>query len=102
MLAVSFLRREDKQEILSRKTELAQEGVCVTEDMGPGQLEGYSRLARLEVQIKEKHPNVQVTLVYLTSPGPGSNPARNSPASTEMEKDGRSGCAACSNLSHLC
>ena len=93
---MSFLHREDKQEILARRADLETEGVrvkiqiilqlspggksCliwlkarriktvlkifhgiqVTEDMADSQLEGWMRLGKLQEQVTEKYPNVQV------------------------------------------
>ena len=93
---MSFLHREDKQEILARRADLETEGVRVkiqiilqlslgdnsrliwlkmqmiftflkifhgiqvTEDMADSQLEGWMRLGKLQEQVTEKYPNVQV------------------------------------------
>ena len=60
LLAVSFLHKEDKLELLERRADLEAEGVRVTEDMAPGQLGGWGRLSKLQAQVMEKHPNIQV------------------------------------------
>ena len=73
---MSFLHRDDKQEILSRRADLEAEGVrvkmktnlqCskifnaqVTEDMADSQVEGWLKLGKLQEQVTEKYPNVQV------------------------------------------
>merc|ERR1712130_752832 len=62
VLALSFLHREDKQEILSRRADLEAEGVRVTEDMADSQVEGWLKLGKLQEQVTEKYPNVQTLL----------------------------------------